>query len=67
MERAMREGVAVHDEERLHASDSSSFVIAILSRSVASYLEREGFGNVVNLSGGVAAWARDVDPGMPVY
>ena len=39
----------------------------IRSRSVASYLEREGFGNVVNLSGGVAAWARDVDPRMPVY
>jgi rhodanese-related sulfurtransferase len=39
----------------------------IRSRSVASYLERESFGNVVNLSGGVAAWARDVDPRMPVY
>jgi rhodanese-related sulfurtransferase len=39
----------------------------VRSRSVASYLEREGFGNVVNLNGGVAAWARDVDPGMPVY
>ena len=39
----------------------------IRSRSVASYLENEGFSNVVNLSGGVAAWARDVDPQMAVY
>lgn len=39
----------------------------IRSRSVASYLENEGFSNVVNLSGGVAAWARDVDPLMAVY
>ena len=39
----------------------------VRSRVVASYLERAGFGNVVNLSGGVAAWARDVDPQMPVY
>lgn len=39
----------------------------IRSRTVANYLEREGFSNVVNLSGGVAAWAREVDPLMPVY
>ena len=39
----------------------------IRSRSVASYLENEGFSNVVNLSGGVAAWAREVDPQMAVY
>ena len=39
----------------------------IRSRTVANYLEREGFSNVVNLSGGVAAWAREVDPQMAVY
>jgi rhodanese-related sulfurtransferase len=39
----------------------------IRSRQVAMYLEHEGFGNVINLEGGVAAWARDVDPDMPTY
>ncbi|MHB8745755.1 MAG: rhodanese-like domain-containing protein [Gammaproteobacteria bacterium] len=39
----------------------------VRSRAVASYLEQAGFTNVVNLSGGVAAWAREVDPKMPVY
>lgn len=39
----------------------------IRSRQVASYLESVGFDRMINLSGGVAAWARDVDPEMPTY
>lgn len=39
----------------------------IRSRQVAWYLERMGFGRVVNLSGGVDAWAREIDAGMAVY
>ena len=31
------------------------------------YLEQLGFGDIINLQGGVAAWARDVDPAMPTY
>ena len=31
------------------------------------FLEQQGFGNIINLYGGVAAWARDVDPSMPTY
>jgi len=31
------------------------------------FLEQQGFTNVINLYGGVAAWARDVDPAMPTY
>lgn len=39
----------------------------IRSRQVARYLDYQGFGNVINLSGGVDAWARDVDRQMPTY
>jgi rhodanese-related sulfurtransferase len=31
------------------------------------FLEQMGFGSIINLQGGVAAWARDVDPAMPTY
>lgn len=37
------------------------------SQQVAHFLERVGFENINNLVGGVAAWARDVDPSMPTY
>jgi len=39
------------------------------SRSLhaAMFLERQGFAGVYNLAGGVDAWARSVDPSMPVY
>ena len=39
----------------------------IRSRQVALYLEHRGFTRVVNPSGGVDAWAREVDPGMAIY
>ncbi len=39
----------------------------IRSRQVAIYLEHQGFSDVINMEGGVAAWARDVDPKMPLY
>lgn len=31
------------------------------------FLESMGFNGIINLHGGVAAWARDVDPAMPTY
>lgn len=37
------------------------------SLQVAQYLEKIGFKNVSNLNGGIDAWAREVDPEMPVY
>jgi len=37
------------------------------SAQVAHYLERNGFNNVLNLTGGVDAWATQVDPAMPRY
>lgn len=39
----------------------------VRSAQVAAYLERNGFGSVINLTGGVHAWALQVDPSMPVY
>lgn len=37
------------------------------SLQAAMFLERRGFARVYNLAGGVAAWARSVDPAMPQY
>ncbi len=39
----------------------------VRSYQVSYYLERLGFSNIINLTGGIAAWARDVDPTMPTY
>lgn len=39
----------------------------VRSFSVCRFLEYNGFTRVSNLAGGVAAWAREVDPGMPTY
>jgi rhodanese-related sulfurtransferase len=37
------------------------------SMHVAMYLARHGFNDVYNLTGGVDAWARQVDPAVPTY
>jgi len=39
----------------------------IRSASACSWLVREGFADVTNLSGGIDAWSTDVDPGVPRY
>jgi len=39
----------------------------IRSQNVARYLERAGFSNVINLKGGVSAWAKKVDTTMATY
>jgi rhodanese-related sulfurtransferase len=39
----------------------------IRSRMVGHFLESQGFSNIINLSGGVASWASDVDQQMPTY
>jgi rhodanese-related sulfurtransferase len=36
------------------------------SLEVARLLQQEGF-QAVNLTGGILAWSRDVDPGLPTY
>lgn len=37
------------------------------SMQVAVFLERQGFKDVCNLTGGVDAWAHQVDTTMPTY
>jgi rhodanese-related sulfurtransferase len=37
------------------------------SLQVARFLETHGFASVFNLSGGILAWSRDIDPQIPQY
>jgi rhodanese-related sulfurtransferase len=37
------------------------------SMQVGAFLERNGFSNITNLTGGIHAWAVQVDPTMPKY
>ena len=39
----------------------------VRSRMVGQFLEQAEFKNIINLSGGVMAWAQDVDQNMPTY
>ena len=39
----------------------------IRSRQVGHYMESQGFERIINLSGGVEQWAREVDPQMTTY
>jgi rhodanese-related sulfurtransferase len=57
---------------RLAELDPGADVVAIChhgarSLQVARYLARQGFERVHNLAGGLDAWARSIDPAMPVY
>ncbi|TCK19434.1 rhodanese-related sulfurtransferase [Thiogranum longum] len=58
--------------EHIHMLNSDDEIVVIChhgirSRVVCRFLESEGFSNVINLSGGIAAWAKDVDCQMPTY
>jgi rhodanese-related sulfurtransferase len=37
------------------------------SLSVARFLEGQGYPSVANLTGGILAWSRDVDPTLATY
>jgi sulfur-carrier protein adenylyltransferase/sulfurtransferase len=37
------------------------------SQRIAELLKQSGYPRVVNLAGGIAAWAREIDPHMPKY
>lgn len=57
---------------RMQELDPEAEIICIChhgarSMQVAAFLERQGFENVTNLTGGIHAWAQQVDPGMATY
>lgn len=57
---------------RYHELKRDEEIVMICHHGARSYqagmfLEQMGFGNIINLQGGVAAWARDADPSMPTY
>lgn len=39
----------------------------VRSRQVIQFLQQQAIENLINLEGGVDAWAREVDPEMPLY
>lgn len=57
---------------RLHELPGSRPLIVICHHGVRSryaqhFLEQQGIEDVLNLTGGMAAWSSDVDPAMPTY
>ena len=57
---------------RMEELDAERDVVAIChhggrSQQVAMFLEKNGFAKVHNLTGGVDAWSRTVDPAVPLY
>ncbi|RXZ33778.1 sulfurtransferase [Oxalobacteraceae bacterium CAVE-383] len=57
---------------RMQELDPEAEIICIChhgarSMQVAAFLERQGFANVTNLTGGIHAWAQQVDPAMAMY
>lgn len=57
---------------RLQELDDDAEIVCIChhgarSAAVASFLERNGFTDVTNLTGGIHAWAVQVDSTMPKY
>ena len=58
--------------DSLEELDSEREIVVIChhgarSMQVASFLEQSGFSNIINLAGGVDAWAETVDPEMQRY
>lgn len=57
---------------RLHEVNSEKDIIVYCrsggrSAHAVEFLMRSGFKNVSNLSGGVIAWAREIDARLPTY
>ncbi|MBC3875326.1 rhodanese-like domain-containing protein [Undibacterium flavidum] len=57
---------------RLEELDRDAEIVCVChhggrSMQVAHFLERNGFNQIINLTGGVHAWALQVDTSMPTY
>lgn len=57
---------------RLEELDRDRAVIVLChhgnrSRIVAHWLEQSGWSTVFNLTGGIDAWSREIDPKIPCY
>ena len=57
---------------RLGELDSSKTIICMChlggrSAQVGAFLEANGFGQVINMAGGIDAWSQNVDPEVPRY
>jgi rhodanese-related sulfurtransferase len=57
---------------RIEELDEDAEIVCIChhgarSMAVAAFLERNGFGKITNLTGGIHAWAVQVDGSMPKY
>lgn len=60
-------------EKLADVSDNKDATIVVICRTgnrsnnVGQFLEQNGFTDVINLAGGMNAWALDIDPDMAVY
>jgi rhodanese-related sulfurtransferase len=57
---------------RMQELDPDATIVCIChhgarSMQVAAFLERQGFADVANLTGGIHAWALQVDPTTAIY
>ena len=58
--------------QRLKELDPDAELIAMCksggrSLRAAEFLQKAGFKRISNLTGGIGAWARDIDPTLPTY
>ncbi len=59
-------------QQRLQELDEEQAIVVIChhgmrSMQVALFLENNGFSDITNLTGGIDAWATQVEPAMPRY
>ncbi len=55
--------------QQMHAADEILVIChhGVRSAQVIQYLQQQSIENLINLEGGIDAWARQIAPDMPVY